>query len=277
MTEFHFPKSIRIYSIFGIIISVIFVGYAFTVFQKLEETSTFNMFFIPFIGVSFIFVLYFLNFLKKRNDSIKINDDEISYQSSPKAPVIIKWKNVSNVNSHEFLRHLSITDMICNCRMKIPYEIEKFDQLRNFILNKTQHVLKGASFQSRYYKKITFYFFPIIMLALGGIMLTSSSVLENILYSLFAAGLIVFGIVIFITEEKFLRIQSDKLILDYLFWKTEIDVSEILDVSIYNKKFSTTEFVTIKVIIKRKEPVEIVGFRGSSIDIFNAIKQVAKT
>ncbi len=82
------------------------------------------------------FEVLFIGILRKWSDRVAVDDRGLWYLPHKRLPNLLRWEEIANVEARDIARRLIVGDAPGVRRIKLEYQLENFDKLRDIVLER---------------------------------------------------------------------------------------------------------------------------------------------
>jgi YD repeat-containing protein len=269
---FQFPSSYRwlVTGSLPVFCVLVVVGFFFLLFNPGPKSLAIGAICVIEFG---FFALLAIRAVHLARDRVAVNDDGLWYLTRRDLSTFIRWDEVANVEAHEIRKRLVITDMTGQKRINLEYQLDGFETLRNFVLERTTARRRQTFAPSVFhggYLKLGFLLFAFLM----WIAFVTMSIRSG--QPLAAAGFVglalltLYGIV---REPRTLTISSLSIIVGYPGWHRSIPFDSVTNVEIDNTPGNEQGYISAAVFVEtvNGRPLKLIGFREGSVALYDAL------
>jgi hypothetical protein len=216
--------------------------------------------------------VYVAQGLTRVRDRISVDDEAISYLSQRGPATVIAWNEIGEVEAHDFWRRLVVSDLNGRRKIKLEYQLEDFDTLREIVLKRTaerrNQTPAETEFRRNYANRGFFLLVFLAFAAIGVVVMRKASPVRGMAFFAFAA-LPLFALK---REPSKVRILPDSFIVNYLGWHRRVPISEVKNIELVRLHGRDVSAPVIIECIAGK-PVTLTGFLGGSVALWDALRR----
>jgi hypothetical protein len=212
-----------------------------------------------------------LQIFDRAGDTVAVNSDGLWYLHPGGDAIFIAWSDVGSVRALDFAQRLVVTDTAASKKIKLEYQLENFEKLRAFVLDRTSSMRLHAPALTIFHRNWVNRGFM-----LGSYAACSLTALLASRQGQRGDGLLFLGFAVLsfagLTQEvASVEILNDAILIKYLGWRRTVPddgISNIVIVDLHDRGN-----VHAAVIIKRLhgKPLKLFGFREGSVALHDAL------
>jgi hypothetical protein len=205
-------------------------------------------------------------------DTVAVNPEGIRYLPRKGENTFIAWNNVASVSARDVMQRLVITDLSGRKTIRLEYQLDNFEQLRDIVLRYTE----AARFRRPFAKVFDRNW------ANRGLFLGCFAACLLLAYlavhqgqrgaSLGMIGFAAFSLVALTREPASVGISNTAIVIKYLGWQRTISFAAVSNIVIADLHDDGGN-VHATVIIERPngKPIKLLGFREGSVALHDAL------
>jgi YD repeat-containing protein len=270
-TFFRLPTSLRVILIIGVLAFLGFTGLGIALFFSHERIDPIILMFST--AVCGFFGVVTLQALRRSRDQVAVDDNGMWYLPRVVAPTFIGWNEIGEVQGREIMKRLVITDTTGTRRIRVEYQLDDFDRLRELILARTaarRMQLPNANVFHRNYLNRRFLAASLVLVI--GLAYFWARQGPGASLVLLAFALIIFAV--FAQEPSKLEISDRSFVIHCLLSSRPVAFDEIEGIELANLR-GAEGGVSAAVIVDRKlgKPLRLMGFKGGSISLYDSMRR----
>jgi hypothetical protein len=270
-STFTFSKSYKwLLLILLIIFGGMLIGMSYARFSDPKLTSRIFILGLTFFGSLFWYSIYCL---ARIDDYLQINEIGITYVSKKGSSTFLPWGSISEIRGRIMLQRLELYDTNGHRAMTLEYQLENFNQLRNFIHERTRQLREKHSEEKIFYRSSYFYgmFSSLVLLfgAMAWFLLITSHIIGAILFAICS---VLFTLLIFCDTRK-IKIEPLNVVLINWFKEKVIPYSEICDITLETQSIGRGQKMTIVFIeLLNGKNIRLSWFKKGEDVLFDSLR-----
>jgi hypothetical protein len=210
---------------------------------------------------------------RRLRDSVAVNDEGLWYLPRNGSPRFLAWRDVATVRAADTAQRLVLSDAYGERVIRLEYQLDKFNQLREFVVEHTSASSQGRGsatpsvFHHSWINKGIFLF----LLVVSGIPL-SLLIRRGDPHALQALGVMaVICLGLFIRDPSRVRLESHAVIIEYPGWRRSIPYNTIIGIELTAMQNRGNTWAVVLIRRKKGRPIRLIRFNEGSIVLREAL------
>ena len=252
---FRFPRSLTWFMFAGFLM---FLGFA-----ALTVILTLTYRFKPIPGalavvVFGLFAAFSLRSFRRFRDSVAVTSDGAWYLPRKGDPTFLAWGDVATMKVDDTMQRLVLLDATGTRRIRMEYQIERFGQLRDFVVSHTAHIRLCSPVVTVFHRT---WLSMGVLLVFSGIFLIGARQVPQDQHgtSRLLIGMAVLSLFAIAQDPIRVVIEVDAVVIQYLGWKRTIPFSAIAGIELTDMLYRGNMLATVIVKSKSQRKYRVDG------------------
>lgn len=214
---------------------------------------------------------------RRSKDEIQTRREGLEYRPHQALSQLLLWDEISNLKEHPYLQHLVAMDRSGTRKIKLEYQLENFDSLREIILEKAQNRTNSVQIPFVFHRTRHFLIFFLVGCLFCLAMARLSYTKGGMITTLFFLGFAGFSLLPLFIEPVIIRVLNNRIILQFILWQYSIGFDEISKLNLQNVSGRHGSRIPTVIIERRQgKPFKLNNIREGSIALYEAVLSALK-